>query len=88
MPTPFVSLVGEVFGFLTVEEHLGMDVRRGAMYRVRCACGETRIVRASDLRTRAVRKCGRDCTFKRAPIQKTSRTTIGRRGESTTRFGR
>jgi hypothetical protein len=102
MPAKRIALENKIFGMLTVTEFVGMNERRQSMYRVSCSCGETRIVRGSDLLTGKARSCGAGCKREREwqlravfvdidelPNPRVAISTIdGRRGTTITRFGK
>ena len=89
MPAKRIDLTGHQFGILTVREFVGVNERRQAMYRCECLCGETRIVRGTDLTTLAVRRCRADCAFKREQSTRAIFRVIDGRGVVvTTDFGK
>lgn len=87
MPAHFVDLTNMTFGLLKVREHVGFNENRQSMYRVDCACGDSKTVRGSDLTEGKTRSCGPDCKLKHQPKPRFSFSTMGR-GTSETRFGK
>ena len=57
MPRGLKWIEGDVFGKLTVWQHVGSGPR-GAMWHCQCECGNLRVVTGSDLRSGAVKSCG------------------------------
>src|ERR1700733_11132196 len=87
------SLIGIVFGFLTVVSRIEPTARRQSQWKCMCRCGREIIVR-SDALTRGEKRCCPDCVieFKLGAIfpktEQMSRprftvTTIGPGGEQT-----
>ena len=52
------NLKGRRFGRLTVIEEVGHDKYRAALWKCQCDCGNTRIVRGSNLRSGHTQSCG------------------------------
>ena len=57
MPRGLKWIEGEVFGKLTVWQHLGSGPR-GALWHCQCKCGNLRVVSGSDLRAGKATDCG------------------------------
>ena len=58
MPRGLKWIEGDVFGKLTVWQYLGTGTR-GALWHCQCECGKLRVVAGSDLRSGAVKSCGK-----------------------------
>lgn len=69
MPAKRIPLEGQTFGIVEVAEYVGTNEHRNAMYRIRCLCGEERIVRGSDLTSCAIRRCSVDCKYEPAKFR-------------------
>lgn len=54
------DLTGKVFNRLTVLNREGSDTSRHALWLCKCECGNTRIVKTSELKSNAVKEC-REC---------------------------
>lgn len=54
----FKNLTGRQFGRLTAVEYVGMNRKRGAIWRCRCICGTIKEVVAVDLSTGNTKSCG------------------------------
>jgi hypothetical protein len=63
MPTHWVDLSRQHFGFLVALEFLGVESGH-ARWRCRCDCGAETIVWANHLVNGSKRKCSADCRFK------------------------
>jgi hypothetical protein len=57
MPSP-INLVGQVFGYLTVVEHVGTAKTGGRNWVCRCVCGNVRTAPANFLRSGHILSCG------------------------------
>jgi hypothetical protein len=80
-----IPLEGHQFGILTVREFVGFNERRQSVYRCECLCGETRIVRGTELTALAVRRCGPDCKYERPKMRFTFATVYD--GSAQTKIG-
>lgn len=58
MPHIIESLIGRTFGRLTVVAHLGGAGKGGQLWHVECACGETKAICGSKLKSRETQSCG------------------------------
>ena len=52
------DIAGQRFGKLTVTEHVGTTNDRKALWSCKCDCGNTAVVRGSQLRSGLIRSCG------------------------------
>ena len=57
-PTRKINLTGETFGRLTVIREAGRDEHGLVLWECRCECGDTTVVRTSNLRSGNTRSCG------------------------------
>ena len=53
----YIDITGQKFGFLTVESYI--PEKKGAAYfNCKCKCGNSAVVRGSDLRSGSTKSCG------------------------------
>jgi hypothetical protein len=67
MPTPSLDMkqfIGQKFSKLTVESDAGRDDKNNRQVKVLCDCGNSKLVRLSNLRAGNVKTCGRACGLK------------------------
>ena len=58
MSKPFIDLVGQVFGRLTVDRFFGKNERLNHLWLCKCTCGKEKVVSASQLRSGGTKSCG------------------------------
>ena len=63
MAQKLIDETGNKYGFLTVKE-LTKDKKGRTAWLCQCDCGNTKIVRGSDLRTGKITSCGRSCPLR------------------------
>lgn len=63
MAQKLIDEIGNRYGFLTVKE-LTKDKKGRTAWLCKCDCGNTKIVRGSDLRTGKITSCGRTCPLR------------------------
>lgn len=64
----FIDLTGKKFNYLTVVNRVENDKKGCARWNCLCNCGNYKIVRASNLKSNAVKSCG--CLSKKPPYNK------------------
>ena len=64
MSQKLIDEIGNKYGFLTPIE-LTKDKNGRTAWLCKCDCGNTKIVRGSDLRTGRITTCGRNCPLKK-----------------------